>query len=60
MGTPAVVGGVKRRARDGLLGCTEVVDGSVETHVRLHVDTFSQVRHDLVDTGFEVLPSVSY
>lgn len=59
MGTSTVIGGVERRAGHGLLGGTEVVDGGVEAHVRLHVNTFAQVGHNLVDTGFEVLPSVS-
>ena len=35
------------------------MDGSVQTHVRLHINTLSQVGHDPVYTGLEVCPSVS-
>lgn len=44
---------------DGFLCSTEVVNCSVKTHVRLHINSFPQVGHDAVDAGLEVVPSAA-
>lgn len=39
---------------DSLLCGTEVMDGSVEAHVRHEIDAVSQVVHDLLDALLKV------
>ena len=42
---------------DSLLSGAEVVDGCVQTHVRLEVDTVTEVVHNLLDSYGEKVPS---
>jgi hypothetical protein len=58
MRATTVISRVERGTSDSFLSGTEVVDSGVKSHVRLHVHAPAEVGHDLVNTGFEVLPSV--
>jgi hypothetical protein len=54
--TATTVVGVEAARTDCLLRSTEIMNGSVETHIRLHIHALLELHHDAVDAGLEILP----
>lgn len=55
----SATGGSEASATNGLLSSTEVVNRCVQSHVCLHINTLSQVRHDAVHAGLEICPPIA-